>query len=150
VWEAVDETLVRSRTDSGTASLSDAFTQHEADMAEWRKHLAYVAGANGLAIAIGKRVVLVDLFDKPETAQALWESILSGCILEAMFGRGEDVASRGAVTQLLQSSSAADWTKTETSVGEGIEFRTEFAGEFGSSLLCGDNLVHASIAASTN
>jgi len=43
-----------------------------------------VEGATGLAVAIGNKVVALDLFDKPATCRKVWNRLLSGLVLDAL------------------------------------------------------------------
>jgi len=98
-----------------------------------------------VAIAIGTRVVCVDLFDKRATCQKAWDRLLSGSIVNALEGSaGEGQADAMAVEQLLAESQATTWTQAPA-VGEGQEFRAEFNGSIGSALMLDGAIVHMNV-----
>ena len=39
---------------------------------------------SGMAVAIGKKIVAVDMFDKPSTCSKVWERLMSGYALDAL------------------------------------------------------------------
>ena len=65
-------------TSSGTRAMSDTFENYKERVAEFQDKLKYVDGASGVAVAIGKKIVAVDMFDKPATCQKVWNRLLSG------------------------------------------------------------------------
>jgi hypothetical protein len=148
VWGAVGAMNAACEVASPTHALSDAFETYEKQLTEFRAHLKYVDGATGLAIAIGKRVVGCDLFDKPSTCRKVWDRLLSGVSLETIATKetGEE-AKIADIDQLLEATSRAGWQPT-IPVGEGEEYRAEFAnGDQASALTFQDALVHGSVLA---
>ena len=97
-----------------------------------------------MAVAVGGRVVAVDLFDRPSTCRKVWRSLLSGFVfdaLEAAAGRPE----AGEVERLLRSAREAAWDAVDT-VGEGEEYRAVLGRDHASALCAGGSLVHGSIS----
>jgi len=128
--------------------MSEAFEAVEERTSDFRSELKYVEGATGVAVAIGKQVVALDVFDKPSTCQKVWDRLMSGCILDALHAEPhQDRADAADVERLVQSADEADWQQVQP-VGEGEEYRAEFAEDHASALSFGDNLVHASVVAS--
>jgi hypothetical protein len=67
VWMEVAALQASQGVTSGTSAMSDTFA---ADVrAEYARRLKYVEGASGLAVAVGNKVVTVDLFDKAATCR---------------------------------------------------------------------------------
>ena len=69
---------------SPTAAMADTYESHQGRLAEFRDRLKYVEGAAGLAVAVGGKVVAVDLFDKPATCRKVWDRLLSGVVMDAL------------------------------------------------------------------
>ena len=67
-----------------TGAMADTYEAYKDKLTEYREHLKYVDGAIGLAVAIGNKVVSVDLFDKPSTCRKVWNRLLSGMIMDAL------------------------------------------------------------------
>jgi hypothetical protein len=146
VWEKVGKIHAAHGISSSTGAMSDAFKELKHRTEDFRKKIKYVDGATGVAVAIGKKVVALELFDKSSTCKKVWTRLLSGFMLDAL-GKGES-KSEGAVEddveQLLKRTTDAKWKKFEP-VGEGEEYRTEFDEDNGSVLAIEDTLVHGSV-----
>ena len=117
-------------------------------MAEFNDRLAYVEGATGLAVGIGKRIVSVDLFDKPSTCRQVWNRLLTGVIMDALeAGSTEERADVADVEEVLSSLRDASWQKT-SAVGIGDEYRFDTKDDqHGSALAFNDTVTHESLVA---
>ncbi|MBY0527291.1 MAG: hypothetical protein K2R98_28100 [Gemmataceae bacterium] len=145
VWQEVQKTQTKFGVSSPTAAMSDTYDNLAERMTDYREQLKYPEGAVGVAIAVGRKVVCVDLFDKPATCQKAWERLLSGSIVDALDGTaGEGQADVSAVEQVLNDSRATVWSEAST-VGEGQEFRAEFNGSVGSALMLDGAVVHMNV-----
>src|SRR5262249_37674843 len=97
-----------------TAAMADTYEAHRHRLAEFQEHLKYAEGATGLAVAVGARVVCVDLFDKPSTCRKVWDRLLTGVVLDALeAGRTEDQAGADKVQEALAHLRAAAWQQTQ-------------------------------------
>lgn len=147
VWNSVAACLSSHEVASTSSAMSDAFEALEEQRTSYRDNVKYVDGATGVAVAIGKRVVALDVFDKPSTCQKVWDRILSGCILDALEAESEEgQADIAEVERLISSAGAADWEKVQQ-VGEGEEYRSEFDDDHASVLSFGNSIVHGSVVA---
>jgi hypothetical protein len=146
VWEEVARQQKSLGTDSGTSAMSDTFQAYEGRVTEFREKLQYVAGATGIAVAIGKKIVAADLFDKPTTCAKVWNRLLSGFVLDALESRPEEEQVATAdVEQMLKATCGMAWAKAEP-VGEGEEYRGELGAEIhASALTFHDSPVHFSV-----
>lgn len=144
VWAEVDKMTAAFGFSSPTAAMADTYENLSGKIADYREKLKYPEGAAGVVIALGKKVVSVDLFDKPATCQKAWERLLSGCIVEALEAKAEGQTEPQAVEQVLRESTAASWSEA-TTVGDGKEFRTEFNGSVASALVLDDPVVHLNV-----
>lgn len=146
VWEEVARQQASLATPSGTSAMSDTFDAYQDRMAEFRNKLKYVEGATGLAVAIGNKVVAVDLFDKPTTCQKVWNRLLSGFVLDALEAQPEEGQVAAAdVEQSLKTAGNMPWEKAEP-VGEGEEFRADSGAEIhASALTFQESPVHLSV-----
>jgi hypothetical protein len=126
--------------------MSDTFQSHRERMIEFREKLQYVAGATGIAVAIGKKIVAVDMFDKPSTCQKVWNRLLSGIVLDALESQPqEEQVATADVEQMLKATCGMTWLKVEP-VGEGEEYRGESGAEVhASALTFHESPVHLSV-----
>lgn len=148
VWREVASLNAAHGVSSDTAAMSDTFDSCQLRIASFQLKLKYVEGAAGVAASIGRRVVSVDLFDKPATCEKVWDRLLSGIVLDALeAGAVEEAASVSQVEELLESAGALSWTQTVT-VGEGEEYRAEsLRGDHASALVFEGAIVHGSLVA---
>jgi hypothetical protein len=77
------------------------------------------------AVAIGKKIVAVNVFDKPTTCKKVWNRLLSGFVLDALVAAKSDEiqASAADVLRIVNTTSGMSWVRAEP-VGEGEEVPT--------------------------
>ena len=126
--------------------MADTFETYKDRMDEFREKLKYVDGAAGIAVAIGKKIVAVDLFDKPATCRKVWDRIMSGYVLDALEAQSEESpADTADVEQLVRATNALEWQKADP-VGDGEEYRAQRGEEvYASALTLHDSPVHLSV-----
>jgi hypothetical protein len=148
VWKEVASLHASHGIESGTAAMSDAFDSYQDRITTYRDNLKYVDDATGMAVAIGDRVVSVDLFDKPATCEKVWDRMLSGVVFDAVeAGETVKVASVADVQHLVASAGDLPWEQSEA-VGEGEEYRAESdGGDHASALALDQTVVHGSVLA---
>lgn len=148
VWKEVACLHATHGIKSGTSAMSDAFDNYEDRIGAYREKLKYVDGATGVAVAIGEKVVAIDVFDKPSTCQKVWDRLLSGVVFDALeTGDTDQHASVTDVEQLVAAAGDLPWEQAEA-VGEGEEYRAESKrGDHASALAFEDTVVHGSVIA---
>jgi ARG/rhodanese/phosphatase superfamily protein len=146
VWREVSRQMKSLGSSSSTGAMSDTFIAHAPKLAEYSDRLKYVEGASGLVVAVGEKIVALDVFDKPATCQKVWDRLLSGVVMDAL--EAKDVrrqADRKDVEELLARLRASSWTPAPA-VGEGEEFRYDPGPEAHASALVYDGAVlHGSV-----
>ena len=145
VWKEVAESQKEHGVVSRTSAMEDIFEKHQSRLAELHKQFGYIAGASGIAVAVGKKLVSVDLFDKPATCERVWERMLSGVLLDSLVASPvvEQPDIKDAET-FLGDLTAASWESVKAA-GEGDEIRaTTEDGVHASVLYLTGNLVHGS------
>ena len=55
--------------DAGTAAMADSFEAHQPQIDHIAEQFQYPEGAVGVAVALGDKIVAVDLFDKSATCR---------------------------------------------------------------------------------
>jgi hypothetical protein len=147
VWAEVAQHLRAHGVASESSAMEDTFKSHRGRVDELQKGFAYVEEACGVAVALGKSVVCLDLFDKPSTCGKVWDRLLSGALREAFCpSTDENQTDVGDVENFIADLGTEPWQAIP--VGEGREFRS--ATEHGSqaSALCFDeHIVHGSAVA---
>jgi hypothetical protein len=148
VWKEVRALHATHQVASDTAAMSDAFKTYKDRIAAFTFNLKYVEGAAGLAVAIGGRMISVDLFDKASTCRKVWDRLLSGLVFDALeAGATDQHASVTTVEALLGLAGDLAWEPTNV-VGDGEEFRAESSrGDYASALVLEGAIVHGSVMA---
>jgi len=146
VWKEVGRQMESLGSHSGTGAMADTYESHRNHLAEFHDRLQYVEGATGLAVGVGKRIVSVDLFDKPSTCRLVWNRLLTGVILDALeAGSTEDRAEAASVQQSVALLRNASWQQT-AAVGAGDDFRFDSEDDkHASVLMFGKTMVHGSL-----
>ena len=148
VWEEVARRQELLGTASPTGAMSDTYDSFKDRIAEFQQKLSYSPGASGMAVAVGEKVVAVDLFDKPSTCRKVWNRLLTGFVLDALAAQ-EDIkpVEVAEVRKLLAVLDDTSWESVDA-VGEGDECRLETdVGDHASTLCLDGSLVHASVVA---
>jgi hypothetical protein len=145
VWEEVSRQMASLGSSSETMAMSDTYEAARPCQEEYQDRLAYVEGASGLAVAVGKTVVAIDLFDKPSTCRKAWDRLLSGFVMDALEAKSDNgTAGVPDVESLLGRLQGASWQQAPA-VGEGEEYRADAEREtHASALLFGGAMVHGS------
>ena len=146
VWEEVDRQQKALGTSSGTHAMSDTFDSYKEQVADFQQKLRYVDGASGMAVAIGKKIVAVDMFDKPSTCGKVWDRLMSGYVLDALEPQADEGQAEATdVERLLGTATDLPWEVAEP-VGEGEEYRAQQGEEVHASALAfHDAPVHVSV-----
>ena len=102
-----------------------------------------------MAVAVGGKLIAVDLFDSPLTCQKVWPRLVAGASLDALEEASAKEVSESEVVEAIQSLSVAPWQSVPPA-GAGEEQRAEIPAKWhGSVLTLGGNLVHGSLVAAS-
>jgi hypothetical protein len=157
VWEEVGLKQQRAATSSRTGALHDLYAQEASDVETLERAFPYPDGATGAAIAIGGRLVALEVFDRPATARKLWRRVIEGAVRAHLDQQRMAVAGaapeprhrypdREALNRMLgRVKRAQDGALESPAVGEGTDVRFETSRITGSALLRNDQVVHAEV-----
>ena len=129
---------------STTEDLSAALEAHREKVEQVQKQIPYPASANGVAVALGGRLVSIDILDKPVTLEKVWGRVTEGFALDAI--ENPDAGCEVTFTEVLaavQRMRRLPWHPVEP-VGLGEECRGRDDGMLAGALFCGGVLLHAS------
>lgn len=146
VWAEVSRQMGSLGAASETGAMADTYSAHGGVLRDHLTKLAYPEGAVGLAVAVGDKLVMVDLFDAPETCRKVWPRLLTGAVLDAVESTDTPAPpTPAAVEAALAELRAGPW-QTVAPAGTGEEYRGEPAGRWhGSVLAHGGVVVHGSL-----
>ena len=146
VWGEVTRQMTSLGSSSETTAMADTYETHRERLTEFRERLTYVEGATGIAVAVGKQVVALDLFDKPSTCRKVWDRLLSGAVMDALETKAtEQVGQSVDVEELLARLRNTAWDQAPA-VGEGQEFRSDADPRtHASALVYEESVLHGSV-----
>jgi hypothetical protein len=84
VWKTVDAYAVRHGVRSATMNYEDVLDGIEGRLEDLTKGLEPAEGQHGVLVGIAGRVRCMDVFDRPSTLRAYWNSLLSGYANDAI------------------------------------------------------------------
>src|SRR5262249_34476266 len=119
-WKGGGRQMAALGAASATGAMAGTYTAHPDRLSEVAGRLQYVEGASGLAVAVGGKVVSVDLFDKPATCRKVWGRLLTGVVMDALeAGPTEEAVGQEKVEEALACLRRAPWQQTQpVGVGE--------------------------------
>jgi len=129
---------------STTEDLSAALEAHRERVEQVQKRLPYPRSANGVAVALGGRLVSIDLLGSPATLEKVWPQVTEGFALDAIEPRdtGGEVTAR-EVSAALERMRGLPWQPVEP-IGLGDEWRAEDEGMLAGALFFSGAMLHAS------
>ena len=157
VWAEVDRKHQRAASSSRTGALHDLYAREASDVEALERAFPYPEGATGAGIAIGGRLVALELFDRPATARKLWGRVVEGAVRAHLDHRRMVAAGAAkpprhrypdheALARMLgRVRQAQDHVLASDAVGEGTDLRFETERITGSALLRDDQVVHAEV-----
>jgi hypothetical protein len=144
VWEDVSTRLFDLRAKSPSMAMDDLYTQKSEDIGEYIRRLPHQPDQTGVISAVGGRVICCDLFDRPQTLEALWDRLLASYAVEAIVERAETGISVDEGKAFLWEASQATAT-THPAVGRGTDVRLTSDGIVGAALEADDAILHLAV-----
>ena len=154
LWNEISARQARASVHSPTAALHDVYEREAVDLASLVGAFPCPAGASGLAVGIGGRLVALELFDSSATLAGQWPRLVEGAA-SAYVDHRRAVTSgvqpvprhrypdEGALGRLLGRAKAAlGDAVVGQSVGEGIDLRLRGEKVHGAALIVADHPVH--------
>ena len=144
VWDQVQDCLSSVNATSGTASLTDGFVSAQQKLDEYGQALLLPPDAAGLIVARGNHVVGMDLFDSPNTLQALWSRLRDAYFFDALGDRPKRRQTSRKTAQAFLDGIVAASRPRESAIGLGDELEIASAGIVGAALVYGGQVCHLS------
>lgn len=145
VWEAVSEYATRLGAAAPTEALADVQQARQVDVGHMVAGTAPLPNQRGVAVAIGGQVRSVDLFDRPATLAAYWDSLVAGAALDAVDTTGTVAPpGRRSVVQAFTDLRSAR-TRRVPGIDLGDEIHAAGAGITAGALVWDDVCVHLAL-----
>jgi hypothetical protein len=142
VWQEVALHAARRQVDAPTHALEDVYAAADRETRVLVGDIKPRTGQAGVVVAVGGRIRLLELFDRPETLDDYWDALLAGYALDAAEG---DVAPRRPTADnvfgFLHRVQRATVAETEPS-GLGRELHLRSTNVHGTALAWDGGLVH--------
>jgi len=147
VWDAVDAAHVGL----GVATPSRAFAKVYEDKGAQDQAQPYLdkldglpasfPGATGVAVAVGNRIVCVDVFGSPDLFRKMWPKLLRSYVIDAMQSQMHGKMTAKQMQQFVRDAAGAQVTSQPT-VGAGTLQRLAATNASGSALVHRNSVVH--------
>ncbi|HSW42308.1 MAG TPA: DUF6569 family protein [Patescibacteria group bacterium] len=157
VWAEIGRREVRAGRQSATSALHELYETEQHDARPLAAAFPRPDGATGLAVAVGGRLVALELFDHPATLAAAWPRLVEAAV-SAHLDHQRAVAARivpasdhrypdaGALGRTVGRAVAAlNSAPVGISIGEGFDLRPSGPKIAGSALVREGRVVHAEI-----
>ena len=154
VWDEIAAKEARFGVRSPSSALHDLWASEAVDIDAIVRAFPCPAGATGIAVAFGGKLVAVELFDAPSTLAEQWPRLVEGAA-SAWADHRRAVAAgyepkprhrhpdEGALGRMLARAAGATATAVVgPSVGEGFDVRLAGTRLRGGALVVGDDVVH--------
>jgi hypothetical protein len=143
-WDAIAEKQATTGTRSATGALHDIYQSQQERLSAWEQTFPYVPGAVGFIIGLGGQITGADLFDQPETAEALWPKLRRSYALDALEVTASAPIEQEQAEGLLARARGARY-QVYPSLALGEDARFEGEGVFGGGLLYEETPIHISL-----
>jgi hypothetical protein len=147
LWDEISRRHRAMAVSSTTEDLSAVIETHRERIQSVQEQLPYPPSASGIAIALGGRIVAIDLLDKPETLEKVWDRLVQGIALDALEVR--DDGCRSSATEVkagLYGIRELRWQQV-TPVGLGEAYRASGDdGTLAAALVVEGVLLHLSMS----
>ena len=143
-WDAIAEKQVTTGTRSATGALHDIYQSQQERLSAWEQTFPYVPGALGFIIGLGGQITGADLFDQPETAEALWPKLRRSYALDALEVTASAPIEQEQAEGLLARARGARY-EVYPSLALGEDTRFEGDGVFGGGLVYEETPIHISL-----
>ena len=140
VWATIADNI---RGPAPTRALMDSFIASSDVIDQVSRRIGYVDRAAGLAMAVGRRLVSLDLFDKPSTCAVYWKRLVEGVAHDPGAAGEVGVA---AVHDLVDELVTTNWSEFH-GVGCGREQRARITSATASIVELDGRVVHLGVAA---
>ena len=157
VWAEIGRRETRAGLHSQTAALHEVYEAEERDARPLAGAFPCPAGATGLAVGVGGRIVAFELFDRPSTLTASWPRLVESAV-SAHLDHKRTVAAGvvpanahhypypGALGRMVGRAVAAlDGALYGPSVGEGVDLRLAGPKVAGSALVRDGQVLHVEL-----
>ena len=146
VWDCVEESVTLYQAAAPTMAMSDVVEQRKESFEAYVRALPYPKRARGVVVAIDGKLAAVDLFDKSQTLEKLWDRLVTGYAMDAAWRpKGKSGSfSKKAAQVLLEHVGEIDCQPCPT-VGVGEDWRFEAEDVLGQALVVNRTSVHLSV-----
>jgi hypothetical protein len=144
VWQDVSTMLFDLGARSPSMAMGDLYTQKSEDIGEYIRRSPRQVDQTGVIAAVGGRVICCDLFDRPQTLEALWDRLIASYAVEAIVNRSDAGISADEGKAFLWEAAQATVT-SHPAVGRGTDVRLTSDRIIGAALEVDDVVLHLAV-----
>ncbi|HOQ05983.1 MAG TPA: hypothetical protein PKY88_12310 [Anaerohalosphaeraceae bacterium] len=146
IWDEVEHALHAFKLHSPTKAMKDVYDRQKDNWEDFTKALAYPEGACGVAASVGGRMLILDVFDKPDTLKKIWPRLTAAYALEALQQKNEPEKSFDEKNaRFFLDGLKRCQTHLFKSVGLGEELRFQSDELFGQALWFEQSVIHLAL-----
>lgn len=144
VWQSIQQRQQATGVKSATGAMSDIYVSRRDAITAFERALPYPDGAVGAIVAIGGRIVSLELVDSPRTMRKLWSKLVRAFAVDALSHPGGSPVDIKRAVRMLHRARLAhfEWYRTP---GIGEDVRVVGNGVRGAALLHDGIVVHAAL-----
>lgn len=144
VWETVSQLHTSLGVSSQSQQFTSVFDKRGADVERFVRKLPYVAGAYGVAVALGRKVVLIDIFGDAASCEQMWPKIVRGSATDALGScYKEGTPRRRDVAFKIRMMTDFEWPALQRR-GEAVTWRRTFGTNQGVLVTYDNDILHLS------
>jgi hypothetical protein len=144
VWDSVAAKAMMAGSASPTGAMHEIYESRGQSLDGYLSAFPYVAGAVGLAVALGGRMAGADLFDQSETAETLWPKLVRSYALDAMDSADGGTVERTRAERLIGRTRGGH-AETFPSLALGEDVRFDGDGVVGGGLIYEETPIHITL-----
>jgi hypothetical protein len=147
VWDEVHKLQDKMDVRSPTSAMGDVYDAKSNDLDDFIKAFELVDGQNGLLVFIENEIVGLDVISSESAYKYLHKKLIRSYALDSMVKDDNKVVNSdiniNLVNKFIKEIQKSEESKNK-SVGYGFDYRFASKSYIGSSLVCKDDVIHAS------
>lgn len=145
IWDSIENLHAAYGVNSPTGAMSDGHNAYVEKIDKFKDRLKYVDDAIGMAVAVEGRLLMLDVFDQPNTCHVFWDRLVSGLFFDAERAKNaSEQMEKKDIQRLLEKTDEIEWQPAPP-IGAGKKFTGDLSGTSVELLKLGDATIHASL-----
>ena len=147
VWDEVNELHDKTHVRSPTSAMGDVYDAKSNDLEDFIKSFEIVDGQNGLLVFVDNEIMGLNVVSSESAYKHLHKKLIKSYALDSMVKKDIKNANSDINIDLAHKFLKENFKSEESknkSVGYGFDYKFTSNSYIGSSLVCKDDVIHAS------